>query len=44
MSSTSVRLLRSSGLGAAYELAWAEWATDDDSGDWETVVGDGVAG
>ncbi|MEP4592404.1 MAG: ribbon-helix-helix domain-containing protein [Ilumatobacter sp.] len=39
-----VRLLRSSGLGAAYEQAWAEWATDDDSGDWEAVVGDGVAG
>ena len=39
----AVRLLRSSGLGAAYEQAWAEWATDDDSDDWETVVGDGVA-
>ena len=39
----AVRLLRSSGLGAAYEKAWAEWATDDDSVDWETVVSDGVA-
>ena len=38
----AVRLLRVSGLGAAYEQAWAEWATDDDSADWETVVGDGV--
>ena len=38
----AVRLLRSSGLGAAYEQAWSEWATDDDSADWETVVSDGV--
>ena len=38
----AVRLLRSSGLGAAYERAWAEWATDDESADWETVVSDGV--
>lgn len=38
----AVRLLRSSGLGAAYERAWAEWATDESSGDWETVVSDGV--
>ena len=36
----AVRLLRSSGLGAAYEQAWAEWAADDDSDDWEAVVGD----
>jgi Arc/MetJ-type ribon-helix-helix transcriptional regulator len=40
----AVRLLRSSGLGVAYEQAWAEWAADDDSGDWESVVGDGAAG
>ncbi len=39
----AVRLLRSSGLGAAYEQAWSEWATDDDAADWETVVNDGVA-
>ena len=39
----AIRLLRSAGLGAAYEQAWAEWATEDDSADWETVVSDGVA-
>ena len=39
----AVRLLRSSGLGAAYEQAWAEWRADDDSADWERVAGDGVA-
>jgi Arc/MetJ-type ribon-helix-helix transcriptional regulator len=39
----AVRLLRSTGLSAAYEQAWAEWASDDDSTDWETVVSDGVA-
>ena len=39
----AVRLLRSSGLGAAYEQAWAEWAAGDDAADWETVVSDGVA-
>jgi Arc/MetJ-type ribon-helix-helix transcriptional regulator len=38
----AVRLLRTSGLGAAYEKAWSEWAADEDSEVWETVV-DGVA-
>lgn len=38
----AVRLLRTSGLGAAYEQAWSEWAADDDSEVWETVVSDGV--
>ena len=39
----AVRLLRSTGLGAAYEQAWAEWSTDDDSADWDAVVSDGLA-
>ena len=39
----AVRLLRSSGLGAAYEQAWSEWAADEDTEVWETVVSDGVA-
>jgi Arc/MetJ-type ribon-helix-helix transcriptional regulator len=39
----AVRLLRTSGLGAAYEQAWSEWAADGDSEVWEAVVSDGVA-
>ena len=39
----AVRLLRSSGLGAAYEQAWAEWTAGDDAANWETVVSDGVS-
>jgi Arc/MetJ-type ribon-helix-helix transcriptional regulator len=39
----AIRLLRASGLSAAYEHAWAEWAADDDAAYWETVVSDGVA-
>jgi Arc/MetJ-type ribon-helix-helix transcriptional regulator len=38
----AVRLLRASGLGAAYEDAWQEWAADD--GDlWEVTSDDGLA-
>ena len=38
----AIRLLRSSGLGAAYEQAWTEWTTNDDAADWEAVVSDGI--
>lgn len=38
----AVRLLRASGLGAAYEDAWADWAESDESELWEPTAGDGV--
>lgn len=38
----AVRLLRASGLGAAYEDAWADWAASGDSELWEPTTGDGV--
>ena len=39
----AVRLLRTSGLGAAYEQAWSEWSADGDSEVWEAVASDGVS-
>lgn len=38
----AVRLLRSSGLGAAYEQAWSEWAADGEDDVWEAAISDGV--
>ena len=38
----AVRLLRASGLGAAYEDAWTDWADSDESELWERTAGDGV--
>jgi Arc/MetJ-type ribon-helix-helix transcriptional regulator len=38
----AIRLLRASGLGAAYEDAWADWSASDDSELWEPTAGDGV--
>jgi hypothetical protein len=38
----AVRLLRASGLGAAYEDAWAEWEASDDDALWEPTVDDGI--
>jgi Arc/MetJ-type ribon-helix-helix transcriptional regulator len=38
----AVRLLRASGLGAAYEDAWSEWTTSEDRELWESTAGDGV--
>lgn len=38
----AVRLLRASGLGAAYEEAWSEWTTSEDGDLWASTVGDGV--
>ncbi len=39
----AVRLLRALELGAAYEDAWEEWTTGDDSDLWETTAHDGLA-
>jgi Arc/MetJ-type ribon-helix-helix transcriptional regulator len=38
----AVRLLRASGLGAAYEDAWAKWHVGDDSELWDESTGDGL--
>ncbi|MDE3030975.1 MAG: antitoxin [Acidobacteriota bacterium] len=37
----AVRLLRATGLGAAYESAWAEWS-DDDQQLWDQTASDGL--
>lgn len=39
----AVRLLRASGLGAAYERAWQEWSESGDQALWEPTVGDGLS-
>ncbi len=38
----AVRLLRATGLGAAYEEAWSEWTTTEEGELWEATAGDGV--
>lgn len=38
----AVRLLRSAGLDAAYELAWQEWTTSGDDNVWDVAVADGL--
>ena len=38
----AVRLLRASGLGAAYEDAWSDWDASDESDAWETALPDGL--
>ena len=37
----AIRLLRASGLGAAYEAAWSEWRSEDDSV-WDATSSDGL--
>lgn len=37
----AVRLLRATGLGTAYESAWAEWSNDDQEL-WEPTTSDGL--
>lgn len=37
----AVRLLRATGLGAAYEGAWAEWSNEEQQL-WEPTVADGL--
>lgn len=39
----AVRLLRASGLGAAYEDAWADWEASDEGASWEPTAGDGTS-
>ncbi|MGH7722413.1 MAG: ribbon-helix-helix domain-containing protein [Candidatus Dormibacteria bacterium] len=39
----AVRLLRASGLGAAYETAWSEWEASGDARLWETTTEDGLS-
>jgi Arc/MetJ-type ribon-helix-helix transcriptional regulator len=38
----AVRLLRASGLGAAYEDAWQEWATEGEGTIWDVTINDGL--
>ena len=38
----AVRLLRTSGLGGAYEDAWQEWATEGEDAVWDASVKDGL--
>jgi Arc/MetJ-type ribon-helix-helix transcriptional regulator len=38
----AVRLLRASGLGAAYEEAWREWAASSEDELWESTSADGL--
>jgi Arc/MetJ-type ribon-helix-helix transcriptional regulator len=38
----AVRLLRASGMGAAYELAWDEWAKSDEHELWESTTSDSI--
>lgn len=38
----AVRLLRSAGLGAAYEDAWSDWGSGDDLELWDSTVADGT--
>ena len=37
----AVRLLKASGLASAYEAAWVEWQTEDQSV-WDTTSNDGL--
>jgi len=38
----AVRLLRASGLGAAYEDAWQEWAAEGEAELWNVTADDGL--
>ena len=38
----AVRLLRTAELAGTYEVAWEEWAAQDDSALWESTAGDGL--
>jgi len=37
----AVRLLRATGLGAAYEAAWVEWSNEDEAL-WNHAAADGL--
>ena len=38
----AVHLLRTTGLGAAYEDAWSEWERDGDATAWASTIADGL--
>jgi Arc/MetJ-type ribon-helix-helix transcriptional regulator len=38
----AVRLLKASGLAAAYETAWDEWGRGGDAEFWDAATGDGL--
>ena len=38
----AIRLLRASRLGAAYEDAWPDWETNDESEVWDSALADGL--
>lgn len=38
----AVRLLRDSGLAAAYEASWEEWRESEDAALWESTSKDGL--
>jgi Arc/MetJ-type ribon-helix-helix transcriptional regulator len=38
----AVQMLRYPDLEDSYAEAWAQWSTDESSGEWESTVGDGV--
>jgi Arc/MetJ-type ribon-helix-helix transcriptional regulator len=38
----AVRLLRATELTGAYEDAWTEWASSDDTAGWESTTADGA--
>lgn len=38
----AVRLLRASELGPAYEDAWSDWSSGDDSELWDQATSDGI--
>ena len=38
----AVRLLRATELTGAYEDAWDEWSSSEDSAVWESVAADGM--
>lgn len=38
----AVRLLKASGLGAAYEDAWAEWDNSGAEAGWDATAADGL--
>ena len=39
----AVRLLKASGLGAAYEDAWDEWDETGDGAAWDATAADGLS-
>jgi Arc/MetJ-type ribon-helix-helix transcriptional regulator len=39
----AVRLLRASGLGGAYEDAWADWTDSGEADIWDATTSDGLA-